>query len=145
MGRKITGSVGLATVEISGDLEDMLMGIIDDSSKRVLKTLQAYDEKIIADAKKEWPVRTGRSRDGFRVATKIDANGTLRVSITNLARSLDDRNPRRARYYRIYRRPIEEGAGGTYWSILVQKPWRKGIKNLIKELGDDLLEAARRP
>lgn len=143
MGKKIRATVGTATVEIGAELQDTLLRVLNGSSRRVLQTMIAYDEKIVADAKKEWPVKTGRSRDGFRVYTKIEQGRRILVSITNDARNPNTRSPRLARYPFYTRIPIKKGAGGPYWKKLVSKPWRKGVKQLIKELGDDLLDASK--
>jgi hypothetical protein len=143
MGRKITGTIGTATVEIGGELQDTLLRVLNGSSRRVLQTMIAYDEKIVDDAKKEWPVVTGRSRDGFRITTKIEQGRSVVVGITNDARNPKERNPRYARYPFYTRIPIKKGAGGSYWSVLLAKPWRRGIKQLIKELSDDLLESSK--
>jgi len=143
MGNKITGTIGTATVEIGGELQDTLLRVLNGSSRRVLQTIIAYDEKIVADAERVWPVKTGRSLNGFRITTKIEQGRSILVGITNDARNPNTRNPRLSRYPFYTTIPIKKGAGGSYWSVLVAKPWRRGIKQLIKELDDDLLEASK--
>lgn len=143
MGRPVTATVGLVSVEISGDLQDDLLAIAQGSQRRVLASMLKYNRDVVANAKKYWPVKSGRSRDGFRVYTKIEAGGAVTVSITNDARNPKDRNPRTARYPFFTRTPIYKGGGGTYWSRLVRKPWNKGIKKLVEEIEQDLLDAAK--
>jgi len=143
MGRPVTATVGLVSVEISGDLQDDLLAIAEGSQRRILQSMIRYNREIVADAKKYCPVVTGRSRDGFRVYTKILPGGAVTVSITNDARNPKDRNPRTARYPFYTRTPLYKGAGGSYWNRLVRKPWNKGIKKLVDELEQDLIEAAK--
>lgn len=143
MGRPVTATVGVVSVEISGDLQDDLLAIAEGSQRRILQSMIRYNREIVADAKKYWPVKSGRSRDGFRVYTKILPGGAVTVSITNDARNPKDRNPRTARYPFYIRTPIYKGAGGSYWNRLVRKPWNKGIKKLVDELEQDLIEAAK--
>jgi hypothetical protein len=143
MGRPVTATVGDVTVTISGDLQDDLLAIAEGSQRRILQSMIRYNREIVAEAKKYWPVKSGRSRDGFRVYTKILPGGAVTVSITNDARNPKDRNPRTARYPFYTRTPIYKGAGGSYWNRLVRKPWNKGIKKLVDELEQDLIEAAK--
>jgi len=142
MGRPLRATVGVVSVEFSGELQDTMLRIAEGADRRVLRSMIAYNEAIVADAKKYWPVKSGRSRDGFRVYTKILPGGAVTVSITNDARNPKDRNPRTARYPFYTRTPLYKGAGGSYWNRLVRKPWNKGIKKLIVDLEDDLAEAA---
>jgi hypothetical protein len=76
---------GRASVTIDGpiaeDLEAQIRGALNGS----LEAMEQEADQIIADTKRTWPVRTGRSRDAFRQELRIMPDGySVEVAIVTV-------------------------------------------------------------
>lgn len=150
----VTASDGTSTVEVSGVVElerDILEGI----APRVVDRFESTAHDIVSRALPDWPVRTGKSRDGFRVRTRLHLDD-IETKVFNSQRyaykvkyswytkeelQASGKTEKQAQYLK---KKHGEGApsagviGRHPWTLLVRSPARKAEAALADELADDL-------
>lgn len=161
MAKAITARSGNVSATVTGDLADMEREILDLVAPEVRKEFEATARKVVEAARKEWPVRTGESRDSFQIKTRLRPE-YIETVITNEARSvtgfpypytikfsmwLRSEIRRRAKSEK-QRRYLERAHGkGTSrpallgkrpWQSLIAAPMRKQEEPLARRLSADL-------
>lgn len=107
------------------DLDAMLRRVLNESAARVLSRMESELGKVLANARQEWPVKTGRSRERLRLVSTVAPNG-IEVSLVNDAD------------YVYYIKAVDLG-GRSPWRELVHKPLRRVERKLATELRADLI------
>jgi len=67
MGKKIKFGTGKAQISIEGSLAEDLENELREILGPVVETLEDKVEPILSDAKEKWPVRSGKSKEGFSI------------------------------------------------------------------------------
>lgn len=157
---------GDVSVEVNGTMLD-LSQVPRLVAPRIVDAFERVADDTVAGARRVWPVRTGRSRDGFQVRSELRQDAIATV-VTNTApyaykiraRSFtqkdyddmraniesktgpgwNDWNKRRALEALDRRLPVnaEDVAGKNPWQVAVRKPIRDAEKPLAEELEEDL-------
>jgi len=154
-------SQGGISVVLDGELEAYVEAMLDEATKAVVSKMEDEMEAVLDAALKEWPTKSGRSKAGFKVVTKISRAG-VEVSIVNsksyahkirysayTKAELDTwgKTPRlKARAKRVHGEgaPNERLTMKSVWSELIAKPTRKLEKKLAKDLEKELLGLSSR-
>jgi len=125
------------TIELSGALIDNLDRIGSEAERRIIRAMEQATREVMEEVKSGWPVRTGRSRDGFRTVVRlVDGGSTVQAYITNDATSDGGQ-----RYPFLINTPAREGYKNR-WRATVNKQLKQRAKQLIGELEDELVAAA---
>jgi hypothetical protein len=121
-------------IEITGgiaeDIDLKLRGVLGP----VADLMQAEADRILADARRVWPVKTGKSRDSWETSLRV-LPGTFSVEVGLFSRLQYVRYIRSSKYGR--------GEGPRYRSPLVthiRQPVREAKKVLRKKLVPALAE-----
>lgn len=132
MGRLVYRSGGVA-VAYSDVLDRVARAAIERAAPGVLQAMERELGEVHEAARRDWPVRTGRSRDGLVLDSALDpTTGRLRVSIRNDVP------------YAIYIKPKKLYGATTAWERYVRKPGRVKVRELARELGPVLLAVLRK-
>ena len=128
MGRIRFGKGGNA-VTLSTDLEREIEEALRAMAPRTIGRLEQEADRILAEARKVWPVKTGASRDSLAVSIRA-TDGVARVGIY----STDDG----AYKIRSSKVGTEEDAVRTRspWQDLVRKPVRASTKKVAEDLAE---------
>lgn len=128
MGKKrIKGKVIEAVVDTS-DFDRMIESLLGDGPKKVLDRMKEETQQLVNEAKSDWPVKTGKSRDALRIESTVTPKG-VEVNVIN---DVD---------YVYYIKALDL-AGKNPWRELVVKASKKLEKELAEELGEELLKLA---
>jgi hypothetical protein len=115
---------GRATVTLDDGLERIARRAIDEALPGVLELLEREGAAVLEDARAQWPVRSGRSRDGLAVRTVLDlGKGEVVVEIVNAVE------------YAPWVRPAAWYGSTTAWARLVRDPMRAAHKRAVDQVG----------
>ena len=146
---------------LDGELEAYVEAMLDEATKAVVSKMEDEMEAVLDAALKEWPTKSGRSKAGFKVVTKISRAG-VEVSIVNsksyahkirysayTKAELDTwgKTPQlkaRAEKFHGDGAPSDNLTMKSVWSQLLLKPTRKLEKKLAKDLEKELLGLSSR-
>lgn len=108
----------------------MVERVIRESAKSVIGPMEDTANKIVSDAKEMWPVKTGKSKAGLTVITRLSGTAvevviTDPVPYTYLIKGLTT-------------------SGKNTWNELIAKPSKKAGKQLGNELSSELIALAKR-
>ena len=84
MARTLVYREGGVEVEITGDLLDLVDEAMSGAQREVMEAFEAEMDAIEAQAKFQWPVRSGTSRDSFLVVTRLTPD-TVETVLKNTA------------------------------------------------------------
>lgn len=124
-------SEGGVTVELDDTLERFVLAAVDAALPGVRTRLEAEVANLLEEAREEWPVRTGVSRDGLKTVTEIGPS-YVRVLLVN---DVD---------YAKFVRPSKWYGATTAWERLCKKPMKDLGKRMVIELGPEVVAALRR-
>jgi len=159
MGRRYTYRDGDVEIELDGALEGMADQILQGAPGIVSRAMEAEADAIKAEALATWPVRSGKSRDAFRVTTRLDPDGVV-VVLENTApyaykikfskyTSAELKSAGTTAAQRDYlKKKYGEGAPTdaltmrSVWGERVRKPARRSEKKLAEELEPELVALA---
>lgn len=131
MGGVTRYSEGGVTVTLSGDLEEFALRAVDLCLPGIRQKMEAEVANIIEEAREEWPIVTGQSRDGLTRVTQI---GTTYVRVLVLNDVVHAKFVRPKKWY----------GADTAWQRLVRGPVSVLHKRLAIELGPEITAALRR-
>lgn len=131
MGGVTRYSEGGVTVTLSGALEDFALRAVDQALPGIRKRLEREVVGLAEEAREEWPVRTGVSRDGLLVVTEIGGDYLKILVVNDVA-------------YAKYIRPKKIYGADTAWQRWVRGPMTVLHKRMAIELGPEIVEAIRR-
>lgn len=137
MSRFVVGS-GAVTIEVEDGLVDMLERLVREAAPRTVEALERELDRIVEEAKREWPVGRRRptekprphSKDMFQVVFKVDANLDVEATIYN--RAGDEKGNDYA--YKIRRK--EDGL--NVWNAFVVQKVKAAEQRLADILADEL-------
>lgn len=120
---------GRSAVTIDGPLAEGLEREIRDALGPLAGHLQKEADGILAKAREDWPVRTGKSRDAFKTMLQVEP-GTFKVSVhignaAPYAKYIKSTKEGRKRDAARLRSPLQ---------ALIIKPVRRRRKDRAKEL-----------
>lgn len=123
---------GNVTVTLDEGLARWVEQVLQDTERAVVAHIEREVEKVYEAARAEWPVRTGRSRDGLRTALTFDrTRGRVEGSILALVP------------YSVYIKPRKLRGKTTAWQAYARGPMTKLKKRLVLELGDVIIAGNR--
>jgi hypothetical protein len=123
---------GNVTVTLDEGLARWVEQVLQDTERAVVDHMEREVEKVYEAARADWPVRTGRSRDGLRTALTFDrTRGRVEGSILALVP------------YSVYIKPRKLRGKTTAWQQYARGPMTKLKKRLVLELGDVIIAGNR--
>lgn len=123
---------GGVTVTLDEGLARWVEGVIDSTQRAVVDHIEREVQKVYEAARADWPVKTGRSRDGLRTALTFDrTRGRIEGSILALVP------------YSVYIKPRKLRGKTTAWQAYARGPMTKLKKQLLNELGDVIIAGNR--
>lgn len=129
-----------ATITLSDGLDRWVERAIRHTAPAVFDAIELETEAVYDVARANWPVKTGRSRDGLAPQVGYDL-GTSRLSgaVINTASKPEDG---RKSYVYFIKAPL----GGTgkpahVVTALLRRPFKAAAKRLARELGPALRRA----
>lgn len=123
--RKVSNEVSEVTIDTT-ELDRRISDALGGAAKRVQKRIEEEVIKLANEAKRDWPVKTGKSRDAIKVSSRVTRGG-IEVSITN---DVDY----------VYYIKADDLGGKNPWRELVLKRIKNIEKELAEELAQELLE-----
>lgn len=124
---------GGVTVQFSEELDRLARNLIDELVPGLLAALEAEVGEVLAVARSEWPIKTGKSNKGLVMVTEIQRGGELIVV------GIRNDVP-----YAPYVRPKEWFGATTAWSRLVRLRMSAVNKQVVRKFQPILLEAMRK-
>lgn len=117
-----TYTEGRFTVEVSDTLEQILRRAIQVARPGVLERMEEETRNALDKIVGEWPIKTGRSRAGFKIETTFGPDSVT----TRIVNQVD---------YALFIRPKEFYGVATGYNRIVKPTMRKAATKLVKELG----------
>jgi hypothetical protein len=114
------------TIDMS-EIEAMVRSVLSEADGAALDVMEGHAARILDEARKDWPVKSGRSRDGLATVTLFGAD-VVQVSIVNPVP------------YVIYIRGNNQGGRHT-WNTLIRNPTRKAERGIAEDIERQLAEA----
>lgn len=127
---------GRSSVTIDGPLAEGLKRELREALGPVAERMQAEADAIVTNAQKDWPVKTGQSREAFDTVLTVSP-GSFKVEVSVLNRAA----------YTKYIKSTKKGKRRDATRLrsplqaLVAKPAREATKMLRKELPGVLAKA----
>lgn len=122
---------GNVTVTVGPELQEWVDRCIRSCFGATVDAIEAEVEKVYDQARKEWPVKTGRSRDGLRTSLTLDrTRGRVEGAVLALVP------------YSIYIKPYKLRGKTTAWQAYVRGPITLAKKRLMHELGPAIVGKA---
>ncbi len=123
---------GNVTVTLDEGLARWVEQVLHDTERAVVDHIEREVEKVYQAARADWPVRTGRSRDGLRTALTFDrTRGRVEGSILALVP------------YTVYIKPRKLRGKTTAWQAYARGPITALKKRLLLELGPVIVSGNR--
>lgn len=120
---------GRSAVTIDGPLADGLEREILDALGPVAERMQEAADGVVATARADWPIKTGKSRDAFKTALTVQPGSFMvEVSVINTAPY--------TKYIKSTKRGDREDSTRLRSPLqtLVRKPAREATKTLRRDL-----------
>ena len=128
---KLRFGSGSVSAEMSDRLEEIARAAIREASPGALEAIEGSMAPILRSAQAEWPVDTGRSRNGLRFEVLLSTND-VRGRIVGDAP------------YTRWVRPRKWFGARTAWNETVAKPVKAAVREIVKTIGDRLVAAMER-
>jgi len=150
---------GNAEVELDGALDALADALMSGAPGVVVRAMEAEAEAILADALATWPVKSGKSRDGFQIRTRFDERGVevalintaphaYKIKFSKYTEAELKAGATTARQRAFLRRRHGQGAPAdgltmrSVWSERIRKPATRSEKKLAEDIGPQLTDLA---
>jgi hypothetical protein len=115
---------GNVTVTVGPELQEWVDRCIRECFGGAVERIEHEVQAVYDQARKDWPVRTGRSRDGLRTSLTLDrTRGRVEGAVLAMVP------------YSIYIKPYKLRGKTTAWQAYVRGPITQAKKRLMGELG----------
>ena len=114
---------GKITVELDDTLEQLLRRAVEQARPGVLQQMEERTDEALAEIVAAWPVKSGRSRAGFRRETTFGPDFVT----TRIVNRVD---------YARFVRPREFFGVTTGFARIVRPAMRRAANVLVRELGE---------
>jgi hypothetical protein len=118
-------------VQVDDGTERLVRAALEQTAPAVSREIERRIAAVLAEARSEWPVRTGASRDALVGGLRLPDSETLEGFV------YDDVD------YAYFIKGKRQGGKSTYVE-LVRKPMRAAAEGLVSDLGQVVVNAIER-
>ena len=122
---------GTMQVVVDDGTERIVRAALEQTAPVVVREVEERVDAVLAEARSQWPVRTGQSRGGLVSGLRLPDAETVEGFVFN---DVD---------YAYYIKGRAQGGKSTYVE-LVRKPMKAAAERLVQDLGEAIVDEIER-